>query len=474
MAQPTKEELLFGRIAVHNKLLSQEQYQQVLALRMKAADPEMDFGRICKDKGLIEDKQYRSIRKAQEKHLLKQGLNEEQAKRVARGQPADGPADDGDGGGDAGGGIDLAPSAAAPSANIPEQATAAQPKDGMIRASSGEDVPYVPRPADSKSRQTMLALLKKARELGSSDLHLSCGSKPFVRLHGDITFFKTMDVLDDDTAKKLISSVMTDADWSHFCDGNDWDGCVDLGPIGRYRTNVLLQRRGTSAVFRVIKDKVPELKTLGLPETLERFTTYHQGLVLVTGATGSGKSSTLAALIELINQNRPDHVITLEDPIEYIFESKSCNVTQRQIELHTRSWGNALRAALREDPDVIMIGEMRDLDTVRLAITAAETGHLVFGTLHTTNATRTIDRVLDVFPPKEQAQIRAMVSESLKGVVSQQLVKRADGKGRVAAVEIMFTTPAVSHLIRERRTFQLFSVMQTGKKVGMKLKMSSK
>ncbi|MDF1660868.1 MAG: PilT/PilU family type 4a pilus ATPase [Planctomycetota bacterium] len=316
----------------------------------------------------------------------------------------------------------------------------------------------------------MQQMLKKARDLGASDLHLSCGAKPFMRLHGSIVPFKTMPVLDDKTAQKLLSSSVRDKEWDKFCALNDWDGGVDLGPkLGRFRTNILKQRRGVSGVFRVIKDEVPSLKFLGMPEELEKFTTFHQGMVLVTGATGSGKSSTLAALIDLINANRKDHVITLEDPIEYIYESKSCNITQRQIDLHTKSWGNALRAALREDPDVIMIGEMRDLDTVRLAITAAETGHLVFGTLHTTNATRTIDRVLDVFPPKEQAQIRAMVSESLKGVISQQLCKRADGNGRIVAYELLFTTPAVSHLIRERRTFQLFSVMQTGKKQGMRL-----
>jgi twitching motility protein PilT len=206
-----------------------------------------------------------------------------------------------------------------------------------------------------------------------------------------------------------------------------------------------------------------------LPDILRKFTTYHQGIVLVTGAAGSGKSTTLAALIEIVNQTRKDHVITLEDPIEYVFECKKANISQRQIELHTQSWANALRAALREDPDVIMVGEMRDLDTMRLAVTAAETGHLVLATLHTTNATRSIDRLLDVFPPKEQPQIRAMVSESLRGIVSQQLVPRADGKGRVPALEILFSTPAVANLVRERKSFQLFSILQTGKKLGMRL-----
>jgi twitching motility protein PilT len=325
------------------------------------------------------------------------------------------------------------------------------------------------RPLDETAKRGIIALLKKARESGASDLHLSCGAKPFMRVNGQINFLN-MPVLTDEQNRLYFAQIMNDKQWLHFVDKNDWDGSIDLGrEYGRYRTNILKQRRGTSGVFRVIKQKVPRLQELGLPESLEKFTTYHQGLVLVTGSTGSGKSSTLAALIELINESRQDHVITLEDPIEYIFHGKKCNVTQRQIEIHTQSWANALRASLREDPDVIMIGEMRDLETVELAITAAETGHLVFGTLHTTNATRTIDRVLDVFPPKEQAQIRAMVSESLKGVISQQLVPKADNKGRVAAVEILFWTPAVGNLIREKRTFQLFSVMQTGRKLGMQL-----
>jgi twitching motility protein PilT len=481
MPEPTKEELLFGRIALHNKLLSKEQYQECLALRMRQSDGKYDFGSIAKAKNFLNEKQYRSVRKAQKTHIMKGGLTDEQADRVARGKaaneaapapaPAPAPA--------------AAPAAAAPAPAAveefnfadeePEETQAKAPERAApepTRVTQGDDeevYPRSPRPADAKSKQTMIAMLKKARQLGASDVHLSCGGKPFMRLHGTITPYKGMPVLEDKLAKKLLSSVLGDKDWDKFMHLNDWDGGVDLGPLGRYRTNVMRQRRGVSGVLRVIKDEVPTLAELGMPEDLEKFTTFHQGMVLVTGATGSGKSSTLAALIDLINTNRKDHVITLEDPIEYIFESKGCNVTQRQVNLHTKSWGNALRAALREDPDVIMVGEMRDLDTVRLAITASETGHLVFGTLHTTNATRTIDRVLDVFPPKEQSQIRAMVSESLKGVISQQLVKRADGKGRVAAYELLFTTPAVSHLIRDRRTFQLFSVMQTGKKQGMKL-----
>lgn len=435
MAEATKEELLFGRIALHHKIMSQDQYKECLGLRLRSHDSTLDFGSIAKTKGFVDARQFLQIRKAQLKHIMKNGVSEAAAQALAQGE-------------------------------TPNAAPAPAEDHG-----EGLDVDVRRPGTDPKYLKAMAQLLKKARDMGASDLHMSCGSKPFVRQHGSIVKFETMPKLTDEQNRLYLSSVLRDQDWEQFIRTNDWDGGVDLSKmkLGRYRTNLLTQRRGVSAVFRVIKEQVPSLASLGLPDDLEKFTTFHQGMVLVTGATGSGKSSTLAALIDIINQNRKDHVITLEDPIEYIYQCKNCNITQRQIEQHTKSWGNALRAALREDPDIIMIGEMRDLDTVRLAITAAETGHLVFGTLHTTNATRTIDRILDVFPPKEQAQIRAMVSESLKGVISQQLVPRADGKGRVVAYELLFTTPAVSHLIRERRTFQLFSVMQTGKKQGMRL-----
>jgi twitching motility protein PilT len=239
--------------------------------------------------------------------------------------------------------------------------------------------------------------------------------------------------------------------------------------FGRFRTSVVRQRLGYELVFRIINSNVRSMKELGLPESLRLLTQYHNGLVLVTGPVGSGKSTTLAALVDEINTARKDHIITLEDPIEYIIPSKGCHVTQREVHTHTRSFGAALRGALREDPDVIMVGEMRDLETISLAITASETGHLVLGTLHTSNAARTLDRVLDVFPSDQRDQIRIMVSESLRGVVSQQLLPRADGKGRVLAMEILVNTPAVANLIREGKTFMLPGVIQTGKKLGMKL-----
>ena len=239
--------------------------------------------------------------------------------------------------------------------------------------------------------------------------------------------------------------------------------------FGRFRASVVRQRLGIDIVFRVISTNLRSMDDLGLPESLKLLTQYHNGLVLVTGSVGSGKSTTLAALVDEVNKTRHDHIITLEDPIEYIIESKGCHVTQREVHTHTKSFGAALRGALREDPDVIMVGEMRDLETISLAITASETGHLVLGTLHTGSAARTLDRVLDVFPIDQREQIRIMVSESLRGIVSQQLIPRKDGDGRVLAMEILTNTPAVGNLIREAKTYMLPGVMQTGKKQGMKL-----
>ena len=239
--------------------------------------------------------------------------------------------------------------------------------------------------------------------------------------------------------------------------------------FGRYRTSVVRQRLGVDLVFRIINTKVRTMDELGLPEHLKLLTRYQNGLILVTGSVGSGKSTTLAALVDQVNIERREHIITLEDPIEYVLEPKGCHITQREVHTHTRSFGAALRGALREDPDVIMVGEMRDLETISLAITASETGHLVLGTLHTSNASRTLDRLLDVFPPDQQEQVRIMVSESLRGVISQQLIPRADGKGRVLALEILTNTPAVANVIREAKTFMLPGIIQTGKKQGMQL-----
>ena len=266
--------------------------------------------------------------------------------------------------------------------------------------------------------------------------------------------------------ERLVNSFLTEKEMRRIRERGDVDFAYAT-PFGRFRASVVKQRLGYDMVFRIINTSVRTMKDLGLPDSLKPLTQYHNGLVLVTGSVGSGKSTTLAALMNEINNERTDHIITLEDPIEYVFESASCHVNQREVHTHTESFAAALRGALREDPDVIMVGEMRDLETISLAITASETGHLVLGTLHTGSAARTLDRVLDVFPTDQRDQIRIMVSESLRGIISQQLVPRADGNGRVLAMELLVNTPAVGNCIREGKTFMLPGIMQVGKALGM-------
>jgi twitching motility protein PilT len=311
--------------------------------------------------------------------------------------------------------------------------------------------------------------LKIAQESGASDIHLGVNAQPIWRRNGILeAVWLQADKLSAADTEALAMGFLNDEQKQLLLDRGDVDFAYATS-FGRFRASVVRQRIGTDIVFRVISTSLRTMDELGLPQSLKLLTQYHNGLVLVTGSVGSGKSTTLAALIEEVNRSRKDHIITLEDPIEYIIESKGCHVTQREVHTHTRSFGAALRGALREDPDVIMVGEMRDLETIQLAITASETGHLVMGTLHTGNAARTLDRVLDVFPTDQRDQIRVMVSESLRGIISQQLVPRVDGRGRALALEILTNVPAVGNLIREARTFMLPGVMQTGKKQGMKL-----
>jgi twitching motility protein PilT len=311
-------------------------------------------------------------------------------------------------------------------------------------------------------------ILRKAVKLRASDVHLSSGTPPFFRLHGSLKFLE-MPPLTPDQARRMVLGFMNDSQQQQFLVHHDLDFSFDQPELGRFRVNALEQFRGPDIIFRCIPKEIPTLASLGLPDSLGKLTEWHQGLVLVTGPAGSGKTTTAAALVDLVNSTRHDHIITIEDPVEFIHVSKGCNVTQRQVPRDTLSFAAALRAALREDPDVIMIGEMRDLETVSLAIRAAETGHLVIGTLQTKSAARTVDRLIDVFPSDQQAQIRMMLSESLRGIISQTLIPRADGKGRAVALEILMVNGAVSNLIRDAKTFQLPSLMQTGRKFGQRL-----
>ena len=309
-------------------------------------------------------------------------------------------------------------------------------------------------------------LLVESLERKASDLHLTVGLPPCVRIHGEIEPLE-MPILTRDDTHDLIYQIMNDQQKARFEETRDLDFSLNFGAAGRFRVNAFVGHLGVGAVFRTIPSKIMSLHDLGLPDACSKLTEYERGLVLVTGPTGSGKSTTLAAMLDLINENRSGHILTVEDPIEFVHPPKRCVVNQREVGAHTQSFSAALRAALREDPDVILVGEMRDLETISLAVSAAETGHLVFGTLHTSSAAQTVDRIIDVFPPHQQSQIRAQLSESLRGVVAQTLVKTCDGTGRAAAVEILVSTPAVRNLVREGKTFQLPSVIQTGTKEGM-------
>ena len=307
------------------------------------------------------------------------------------------------------------------------------------------------------------------KESGASDIHLSVNVRPTWRRFGTLEpIWLQADALAPADTERLAMGFLDDAQKQLLAERGDVDFAYSNAE-GRYRTSVVRHRLGYDLVFRIIQTNVRTMDELGLPPQLKMLTQYQNGLVLVTGSVGSGKSTTLAALVEEVNRTRREHIITLEDPIEYLFTPQGCQVNQREVHTHTDSFGAALRGALREDPDVIMVGEMRDLETISLAITASETGHLVLGTLHTGNAARTLDRVLDVFPVDQREQIRIMVSESLRGIISQQLVPRADGTGRALAIEILMNTPAVANVIREAKTFMLPGIIQTGKRLGMKL-----
>jgi len=332
------------------------------------------------------------------------------------------------------------------------------------------DFPFEVRLAKDGALDHLTDYLRIGQQYGASDVHIGVDAPPIMRLHGCLQMLwpKAPSFTASQT-ERLLMSFLTETQKAYFKEGSDLDFCYAVEGLGRFRTSVIRQRRGIDGVFRVINTKVQTMDELGLPKYLKGLTKYQNGLVLVTGSAGCGKSTTLAAFIEEVNQSRHDHIVTLEDPIEYVFEPKECQITQREIPTHTQSFSVALRAVLREDPDVIMVGEMRDLETISLAITASETGHLVFGTLHTSSAARTLDRILDVFPTEQQSQIRTMVSGSLRGIISQQLIPQKNGRGRVLAMEVLINTQATAALIRDGKTFMLPGVMQTGKKIGCKL-----
>ena len=368
------------------------------------------------------------------------------------------------------------PSSMPPVGFTPTTASAPTPTPAVAAPAAAPRPDVRPTPATASAGQSSIAggrALEKMESLlrvlitnKASDLHLRAGSPPLLRASGDIAPIANEPVLSSSDIEAMLHAVMLDRNREEFKELSDSDFAHEIPGIARFRGNALRDRKGTGAVFRAIPAAVVTVEQMGISAEVQRLCHLTKGLVLVTGPTGSGKSTTLCALIDLINRTRSDHVITIEDPIEFVHDSKKCLITQRHVGVHTSSFKHALRAALREDPDIVLVGELRDLETVSMAIETAETGHLVFGTLHTSTAVSTVDRVIDQFPPDRQAQIRVMLSESLKGVISQVLCKKIGG-GRVAAREIMLSTPSISNLIREGKTFQLPSVLQTSRRLGM-------
>ncbi len=365
--------------------------------------------------------------------------------------------------------------AAAPAPQPPKAAAATKPpRASVIAAAPMVDSP-VATPGElpgefassefQAAEQKLGKLLRALVQSSSSDLHLRVGEPPMFRTHGEIKR-QSGTALSVNDLELLVLSIMPERNRGEWKETGDTDFAYEISGLARFRVNAARDRKGPVAVFRVIPAKVVTVEEMGISDEVQKLCYLKKGLVLVTGPTGSGKSTTLCALIDLVNRTRTDHIITIEDPIEFVHENKKCLITQRQVHIHTESFKSALRAALREDPDIVLVGEMRDLETIAIAIETAETGHLVFGTLHTTNASSTVDRMIDQFPADRQAQIRVMLSESLKGVISQTLCKKVGG-GRVAAREILLTTPAISNLIREGKTFQIPSIIQTSKKLGM-------
>ncbi len=362
------------------------------------------------------------------------------------------------------------PPVAAPVAQVlsppPEQRARPKEPEPVAHAAPVAAPPTISISAGSGPTAELDTLLLHMKKMSASDLHLSCTMPPLVRHHGEMVPLTEHGILDPERMMRMMNSISPEKNRKEFEERNDTDFAYSIPKVSRFRVNMFRDRHGPGAVFRAIPFQLLTAEQLGLPQKVLDLCYLTKGLVVVTGPTGSGKSTTLSTLIDYVNDHRSDHIITIEDPIEFVHENKKCLVNQREVHVHTRSFKDALRAALREDPDIVLVGEMRDLETIAIAVETAETGHLVFGTLHTTTAPSTIDRIIDQFPSDRQSQVRQMLAESLRGVIAQTLCKKIGG-GRVAAYEILIGNSAVSNLIRQAKTFQLFSLMQTAKNQGM-------
>ena len=350
---------------------------------------------------------------------------------------------------------------------VPEAPTAAT----ALAASEASEVAYsrmsIGEEGSANGQVSLSDLLIRLLEKGASDLHLTAGARPTIRVHGHLEQQEDFPIMDPQELQRMLYTIITQRQREKFEENLELDFAYALPGRARFRTNMYRQRDAVGAAFRVIPFEIRKLEELGVPAAIGNFSMLPRGFVLVTGPTGSGKSTTLASLVDMANRNRQDHIMTVEDPIEFLHKHQSCIVNQREVGEDTHSFANALKHVLRQDPDIILVGEMRDLETISVALTAAETGHLVYGTLHTSDAAQTVDRVIDVFPPHQQQQIRVQLAASLQGVVSQQLCRTADGKGRIVAAEVLVVTPAVRNLIREGKTHQIGSAMQAGAKFGM-------
>jgi len=482
----TEQDTYFGTIAYRNKLITAEQLQEGVLIVQKT--PGKRLGDILVQKGYITQEQVDSIlgiQSAQRQILVKQApppapappLPEpkpeppaepalKEIPKPAEAEPAEEP-------------LSSVPEPAVPGKKpAPAGKSALEAATGELEASPEKPVAAAPKPAAKpgaapaaapklpEKLEHLVDYLAYARAAGASDLHISAEVKPFMRLHGRVVEMDVPVLRPPDT-ERLLFAVLSAQQKAILLEKRGLEFCYDAPGHARYRSCIFKERCGWDGNFHVIRDKVPSFAEIGLPECLKRLTEYNQGLVLVTGPSNSGKTTTLAALIDMVNRTRDDHIITVEKPVEYLHTPVKCQVTQREVGSHTSSFATALGAALHEDPDIIMVGELRDLETLSIAITASETGHLVLGTLPTTSAVNTVNRIVDGFPVGQQGQIRMMLSESLRGVISQQLIPRKDGKGVALALEILFITPAIGALIRDNQPHQIQSTIQTSRKMGM-------